>query len=542
MGRRGNWERVETRVTLVNARLGVEEAKRDMEERAKKGDHPNVLRDIFPEALAFISDPAPLKWILCTRRAAKSYSMALDFIFDSFTHPYCHYLILGVSRLEMKEIYWDNILKKIDLDFNLHATFNESELTMRMPNRAVIRIAGADANEKEKRKFLGGKKRKVGIDEAQSFGTDLRELVYGVLKPAVSDLRGSISVVGTPGNLAAGFFHALTNGCKAGELGPESMREPGWSGHTWKTTANPHMKEQHLEDVAMFVRMYGQAIYEVPWFRQMYLGEWVIDLDALCYKFSRQRNAWDGTLPKHEDGPRARGSWHHVLAIDIGYSPDPCGFAVLAYHDFCDELYVIETWKQWRMDITDITERVKLFEQRYPAGFDAMVIDGANKTAVEEMRRRKGLPLIDADKQGKSDFIELMNAEYILGKIKVDLARCNQGVPDQSPKPDRKTTKESLALADEYAGLIWDPKKLLLNKREEHPACPNHLADACLYGWRHAYQYLSKAPEKPPDPFTPAWFQAEVEKMRAQEEARLEQERPEPEALGDSSTWEWWTR
>ncbi len=513
-----------------------------------KGTHPDVLADCFPEQLAFIKDPASLKVAFCTRRAAKSYSVALEMIDDSFRFPHAHYLILGLSRLEMKDIWWDPILKDIDRRYNLHATFNETELTMRMPNGALIRIAGADANEKEKQKFLGGKKRKVAVDEGQSWGTDLRKLVLGILKPSVADYRGTVTVVGTPGDLTAGFFHALTNGCKAGQLGPEAMREPGWSIHTWTTFQNTaivtvdgvqkRMCDQWQEEIDSLLR--GNPLYkEVPWFRQNYLGEWVVDLDALCYKFSRERNAWDGRLPIFEG--RLQGEWHYVLAIDLGYHPDPSAFCVLAYHDFDTTLYILETWKQWRLDITDVAEKVRAYERRFR--FDEYIIDGANKQAVEEMRRRHNLPLQDADKRGKSDFIELMNAEFILGKIKVDLDRCAQGVPDPNPNPDRKTTKESLALADEYAGLIWDPKKLLLNKREEHPGCPNHLCDAALYGWRRCYQYLSQRPTPPPKPFTPPWFAAEVDRMRAHEEAVLEAKKEtERQGLGDSENWEWWTR
>src|SRR5205085_11845215 len=63
----------------------------------------------------------------------------------------------------------------------------------------------------------------------------------------------------------------------------------------------------------------------------------------------------------------------------------------------------------------------------------------ANKQAVEEMRRRHDLPLRAADKTGKSDFIEIMNGEFIQGRIKLRGASCSQ-------------------LAEEYAGLIWDER------------------------------------------------------------------------------------
>ena len=91
--------------------------------------------------------------------------------------------------------------------------------------------------------------------------------------------------------------------------------------------------------------------------------------------------------------------------------------------------------------------------------------DGANKQAVEEMRRRHELPLRAADKTGKSDFIEIMNGEFIQAQIKLNPIRCSQ-------------------LTDEYAGLIGDERTA---KREERPNCANDLADAALYAWRLCY-------------------------------------------------------
>src|SRR5260370_23458507 len=98
-----------------------------------------------------------------------------------------------------------------------------------------------------------------------------------------------------------------------------------------------------------------------------------------------------------------------------------------------------------------------------------MVIDGSNKQAVMEMSSRHGLSLTPAEKTGKADFIELMNADYITGRIKL--------------------APSCAALKDEYASLVWDDKA---TKRQEHPACANHGADSALYAWRYCYQFLSK--------------------------------------------------
>src|SRR6267142_6558064 len=138
---------------------------------------PDVLAGVFPEARAFIEDPAELKWCLSTRRAAKSYSVCLAHIWDSFDHPRANYLELFLSRDTAKRILWKDVLKEVDRTFALEMKFNETELSATMPNGAVIQLLGLDADEKQKKKVLGGKYRGVGIDEAQDWATNLRELV-----------------------------------------------------------------------------------------------------------------------------------------------------------------------------------------------------------------------------------------------------------------------------------------------------------------------------------------------------------------------------
>ena len=130
---------------------------------------------------------------------------------------------------------------------------------------------------------------------------------------------------------------------------------------------------------------------------------------------------------------------------------------------------MFEAEKHPRLDVTSVAERIRGLQARYE--LDSIVIDGANKQAVEEMRRRHDLPLRVADKTGKSDFIEIMNGELIQARIKLHPQRCAQ-------------------LVDEYLGLIWDERSL---KREENPNCSNDLADATPCAWRLCYSYLSEA-------------------------------------------------
>lgn len=486
--------------------------------RKQAASRPAILDDpdVFPEERACALDAAPLKVVFCTRRAAKSFSFGLEAINDSYDWPGGKYLFLGMTREEAKRIFWADVLKVLDRKHGLGIRFNESSLVATMPNGAEIVIGAADANEQEMRKLLGQKYRRVCIDEAQDWThTDLHDLVYSVLKPACADLGGSISMRGTPGKFLKGFFRQLTPpSVQAGVHGAKGSF-PGWSLHCWDTTANmalmPPVPGKHPAE-PMSVRWAREiaelkashpGIEETPAFRRNYLGEWVLDESNLVYRYQAGRNDYDALPALRRDG------WHYVLGIDLGYD-DATAHVLWAYHDDDPTLYGVKAEKESGLDITSTAQKT----QRYVTAYhpEALIVDGANKQAVEEMRRRHNLPLQAADKTGKADFIEIMNAEYTMGRIKLG--------PECGP------------LKDEYAALVWADG----DKREEHPACDNHAADGALYGWRRCYAFLSERPVPPPPPGSEAWAQAEAQRMEqaAQEEYERRQE------ANEASGWEEW--
>ena len=479
---------------------------------------PDLLRDSFPEQRACVLDHSPFKVVFCTRRGAKSFSFGLEAVYDSYDHPGAKYLFLGLTREEARRIFWKDILKEINRKYEIGMVFNESRLEAEMPNGATIVLGAADANEQEFRKLLGQKYRKVCVDEAQDWcRIDLHDLVYEALKPACADLRGSISLRGTPGKFLKGFFRQITPISVQAGIRGERGSLPGWSTHCWDTSSNTgvlpsgeRMSDRWRAEIEELHRL-QPGIELTPSYRRHYQGEWVIEEDALVYRYTSARNDWGGVLPVF-----SRGSWHYVLGVDLGYE-DASAFTVCAYHDHDQTLYIVESTSTPRLDITAVAERIKEIYSRYAV--DVTVIDGANKQAVMEIRNRHDLPLTVADKIGKSDFIELMNAEFTLGHIRLNTVRCAQ-------------------LIEEYAGLVWDDRG---DRKEEHAACPNHAADSALYAWRRCYQYLSAPIVVPPEVGTPAWLRAQEEEMEkaAQDVLRERMSEELTEGVGDSSTWEW---
>jgi phage terminase large subunit len=458
---------------------------------AEKTFDPNDLfDDRFPQQKNFIEDPSKLKAIWCTRRAAKSFTAGQYLVKECMENPGVNCLFVGLTRESAKGIVWKDILKVINRKHRLGALFNGTALTMTFPNGSVIWVTGVDADEDEMNKLLGKKYRLVCLDESSLYTIDLKRLVYGILKPAVADPnkdgeRGTICMMGTSSNFTKGLFFDITN-----------KSEPGWSVHTWSALDNPFVKEQWQEELDD-IRSNRPLFMETPLFKQWYLNQWVIDTEKLVYKFSQDKNLFD----KRPTNVKPDG-WSYVLGVDLGYEDDSA-FVLCAFHENHDVLYVISTFNKKHMDITDVANKIKEYLGQYQIG--KIIVDGADKQAVEEMRRRHDVPLEAAEKQGKADFIELLNTELIQAKIKIN----------------NKCTN----LMNEMMGLVWKTTGDQIDiPRKEHPALPNHLCDALLYAWRYCYSYMAEAIVKRPVMGTKAWQDEENAKMWEKEREKLEEE------------------
>lgn len=461
-------ESIEARIARLEAR------------RTAGTTRPTFLDEAFTAQTAFIKDPARMKAALCTRGAGKSMGCALYLLREAWENPGSVSLYLALTRESAKRILWGPCLKKINRDRQLGLDFNETSLTCTLPNGSIIYLHGADADPQESQKFLGQEFRLVVIDEAASFRQNLDDLVYGVLKPRMG--KGTIVMIGTPQNRKGGLFYRVTTGTTT----PEDAK---WSVHKWSQADNPYMRDQFALELAE-IRRDRPLFQETPRFKQHYLGQWETDDTGRVYRFDPTRNT--GDLPGLLLG------YSLVLGVDLGHSPDPSAFALLAYGPHDPVTWVVEVFKKTELDFTDVAAKIKEYQRRY--NVERVIIDGANKQGVAEMCNRHGLDLTPADKRGKADFIDLLNAELIQGQVKLGPA-CAE-------------------LSDEWEGLIWD--ETVLPKREEHGGCANHLSDAALYAWRHCYSYLAEAKRVGPIEGTPEWMQ---EQERAMRDAAIERQR-----------------
>lgn len=457
----------------------------------------NLEEIAFKEQLKFISDNTRLKALFCTRRAAKSYTGGLYLVKQALDYPGCNCLFVGLTRQSAHGIIWKDILREIDQRYKLNIKFNETLLTATLPNGSVIWVTGADTDESEMNKLLGKKYKLVILDEASMFTINMLQLVYGILKPATADQRGTICLLGTSSNITRGLFYDIT-----------THREPGWSLHTWTAHDNPHVRvqwQEELDDISNNRPLF----METALFKQWYLNKWVIDEDAKVYKYEKARNSALSL-------PQDCGEPHYVLGIDLGHSPDPSAFVVGCYYDAMDTLFIAHAEKHLKFDVTDVADKIRQLDYKY--NFEVKIIDGSHKMAVEELNIRHKVNVIPADKLGKVDFINLCNAELIQGKIKL------------LPAADELSTELDTLVWVTDNGKVKEPRK-------EHPALPNHLTDGFLYMWRHGYQYLWSKPKE-----TVAWgSQEHWEKKHIEELAEQVRKERNPSHLDldmDKSIWD----
>jgi phage terminase large subunit len=467
---------------------------------------PDVLESTrdFPQQKNFIKDKAKQKALFCTRRSAKSFTAGLYLVSEALANPGCNCLFIGLTRASAKAIIWKDILTIIDQKYGIRASFNQTELTMTLPNGSVISVTGADADEKEMNKLLGRKFRLVCIDEASMYTIDLRNLVYGVLGPAMvdpneNDDSGTICLMGTASDFPRGLFYDITVGS-----------EHGWKLFTWTAHDNPYVSKKWQEALDK-IAMERPAYMETPQFKQWYLNQWVIDEEKLVYRFDMGRNLINSICHLPADG------WSYVLGVDTGWEDDSA-FVLTAYHINNPYLFIPRTFHKKKMTFDDVINKIQEFMKDSVMAPHKIIIDGANKQGVESMKQRSAIPFEYADKQDKATFIELCNNDLIQGNIKI------------------LDTAENRDLWQEMCALVWvtDGDKIKYPKKE-HPALPNHLCDAFLYAWRCGWHYASIPAEKKIVVGSREWYLKQSEQIWEREKERLEQPNdwPQEGSLGD---------
>jgi PBSX family phage terminase large subunit len=452
------------------------EAKRLMQELARRerfkpdpSKLPDLLHDCFPEQRAFIEDKSKRKVALCSRRAGKSVAIGKMIVREALANPGCNIHYVSLTRESARKIMFKDVMKRIDAEHALGCRFKQHPLSIEFLNGSVCYFVGADSNEKERDKLRGGHNKLVVIDEAQSFNVDLKDLIDSTLGMSLVDEEGQVVVAGTPGLHLQSFFYKISAG-----------GDPEWSVHKWTTDKNTFMAPQFEREIARKLKA-NPKFKETPEYLREYEGKWVVDREDKVYVHG-DHNLDVEVLPP--------GERFYMLGVDVGYN-DAFACVLVCYVPHDNRLYVVDAYQQTKLLTHQQVQVIKDFRQSYP--ITRVVIDGANKQVVEDMKQRFGLHLETAVKHGKAEYVAMLNSDLAMGTIKL--------LPSAAQK-----------LVPEWENLTWDRKQLELGKRVESKRANNHLSDALLYVWRSSKNWAAR-------PFQPK------RRLTVDEQAKLDRDR-----------------
>lgn len=445
----------------------------------------NIRDDNFDRQNAVLNDRGSrFKALNCTRRSGKSHTEALEHIEILSEYPGSRSLYMGLTLDSTREIIWD-VFKDLNKSHKLGLKFNETKSIIFYPNGSRTRLFGLDSSPRQLAKILGQKLRKISVDEAGSITIDLENFIKQKVTPALIDLSpySWMTLLGTCENIPNTYFEKVTTG---------KDQDFDWSIHKWTAYENPYLCEQWTYEISE-MRRRNTNIDNASWFKTHYLNEWCSDDDLLI--IPAHKMVYVESLPRCSD-------WYYVLGVDLGFN-DASSYSVIAASFKLKEAFVCYTYKETEQDLTDVATHIRSLKEKFP--LTRIIVDGANKQGIEEMKNRLNLPEIEiAEKQGKATFLRLLKDDVTIGGIKFVKDSCN-------------------LLEDEWKALMWLSKKG--EKLEiEDPRCQNHLSDATLYAWRHTYGYIGRLDSIIPDHKDPMRGEYEASKMMEDDDERSERE------------------
>jgi hypothetical protein len=489
-----------------------------------------------PVQQQLIDDDARYVGAVCPRRSGKTFAVTSKVMHYAEKNPGSRILIVSLTLKSTVENYWSGSpggLWAQNTKYELGIKFNTSSHTWVHTNGSRGLLAGAETKaDIEHLRGAAAEADIVVIDECKSFApAHLQDLIENVVEPGLMTRNGQLIMIGTPGSLPLGPFYAAT--CLQNRLehpdrnkptcirwqdranpGPAYRDKDGnvdvivdnlYSLHTWTIEDNVAVPGQWQRALKIKAQRGWQDDH--PSWRREYLGEWIGDAADLVYAYVAARAAGTSVTwtPNPEHGitglPPEQGPWHLLLGLDLGFVDDSA-MILVAYSEQLKELRQVMEYKRPGLDAQAFTEVVLAIIDQY--GMPEMVVadfgGGGAKMLLETINQRYGLAIQPAEKRFKNDHIELLNGDFLTGRIKI---------------------LSGSDLETELEGLQWDlsndAKTILARtgRLREDPSCPNHLCDALLYIWRYAYHFFSHAIDFGPPPGSPEW-------QTLQEEAEIE--------------------
>ncbi len=472
------------------------------------------------------------------RRAGKTFMAGSLAMIVGEAKPLSVTVVISLTLPQMRKIWWDDpggIVKVLDRMFDLKLEYHDSHFKWTHQNGSVGYLISCE--DKKRMEYVRGIEADVYIiDEAQAFAPGpLRYLLDTIIEPSRRSRKGRIVMIGTPGPIEAGpFFEATCDRAlhKKTKLplnvlhgtkdlhGRDPKKAMLWVRHHWTLEDNTALSHQ-WDEAKDAKAAKGWPDDHPVWLRES-LGQWAGSFDGLIYRYLLDKPTglvnWvpTPTADNLAGLPPTGAPWRFIAGLDLGFE-DATALVVCAYSQRTREFRHVADYSRSNQLVPDVAAMIHEAQAAY-GRIDVIFADQGNlgKMIIRTLIAEHGFPIEPAEKREKFDHIELVNAGFASGEIKIidgstlsDQLEAQQWMLEDGLDEDASVRRRELARA---------------GKLRENPAIPNDSADAFLYCYRGAQHHYSGPAKAAPEPEygTPEW-----RKKRAEDELRSYRSRPD---------------
>jgi len=412
-----------------------------------------LYKELFPKQLELALHPNRFRAALTGSRSGKTTACAVIAIINLMSRPNSLGVYLALTDKSVANIFMP-IIRPLISKYNIRASVTNDFI--QFDNGSKLILLGANHRHKVET-FRGLKLSFCIIDECASFDQKiLNYLIDEILIQRLSDLQGTLMLIGTPAAHCSGLFYDVTTG-----------REEGWGVVNWSVFDNPYMIDQATKDVALYMKR-KKCDRMNPKLQREYDGLWSTDdTELLIRKPTLMRPKSDYHV----------STWRSVIGVDFGFN-DKTAFSVIGWERNNPRSYVLEAFaisgeeaaKTEQGMVTYIGKILQQLKERYNPVRIVGDPAGASKIIMDEFLFKHKIFMEPATKKDKAHYIEIMN-DALVNQLLVF-------------HPDR-----TIELQKEVSRLVWNDDQ---TREREGMACDHF--DATLYAYREALAYTEKIP------------------------------------------------
>lgn len=397
----------------------------------------------------YITEPERFNIVVCSRRAGKS-TGALKRAFRVLTTKHCaRVCYITLIRRNCRKYFYRPLIELLRSRGAVFRT-NEQDLTIELASGGFAQ-ASSCMEVGDIATVLGDKWDLVLIDEAQDMRDEvIQELVDRAILPSLVDRRGSLDLLGTPPTGGqVGYFYDV-------------FAENKFARHRWTLYDNPWIPSHEIDEL---IAVRGLT-KEHPIYRREFLGEFVVDPEALVFEYDAARNSYSSA-----DFPES-DTWRYSLGLDLGFQ-DRDAIVVLGWRRDDPDRRLYERWS-WQQNHQDFDKLSEVFQSAYRRWRPISVIGdtgghGAVKV-LKSLEARLGGIQIGTKPSSLSDSIGLVNDELRTGRLRVSV---------DGP------------IADDFKLVVWKAGK---HGQEVSEVYHSDILAALRYALHGAQHYRAKAP------------------------------------------------